>query len=312
MLKRTVRRLIPLALAVLVLTGQASAQTLTIAGFNVESGAASPQVIANQIGPLQDIDLWGFSEVRNANDGLILAQGAADGESGNFESILGSTGGEDRLLIVYNSDRLELIESGEINELNLGGNVRAPLWARFQVEPSGPELIFMVNHLYRSNNERRHAQARGLNEWARSQTLPVIATGDYNFDWHFQTGDTNHDNGYDLMTADGVFTWVRPPAPLVPTNCSSHKSVLDFFFVSGPAQQWQAESEILFPQSSYCPDSSTTSDHRPVLARFELDTVIDDGGGNAAKEEILRKIQALEQELAALKALVQALSCGEN
>jgi len=318
-MSRTLRRL-PLVslivLATLALSDPAFAQPLTVAGFNVESGAANPRVIAEQIGPLQDIDLWGFSEVRNASEGRILAEGASDGESGTFASILGNTGGEDRLLIVYNSDRLDLVQSGEISELNIGGNVRAPLWAQLRLKPSGPEFIFMVNHLYRGNSAGRQAQARGLNEWARTRTLPVIATGDYNFDWHFQTGDTNHDQGYDLITNGGIFQWVRPPAPLVPTNCSFHQSVLDFFFVAGAAQGWHGVSEILFPELSYCPDTPSTSDHRPILARFDLsggpgqDPDPGSGGFDAKKQEILQKIQALEQELAELKALVEALSCG--
>lgn len=306
---RALHRLV-LTLAVsLCLTGQLFAQTLTVAGFNVESGAASAPVIAEQIGPLNDVDVWGFSEVKNSNEARILAEGAADGESGTFQRILGTTGGEDRLLIVYNSDRLELVRQGEIPELNIGGNVRAPLWAQLRVKPSGPEFIFMVNHLYRGNTAGRHAQARGLHDWALAQTVPVIATGDYNFDWHFQTGDTNHDNGYNLMTAGNVFTWVRPPAPLVPTNCSHHKSVLDFVFVSGAAQGWQAESEILFPEDSYCPDTASTSDHRPVLARFTLGDIDEE---ETSKEEILQKIQELEQKLAELRALVEALDCGGN
>lgn len=305
------QRQILASLLALVLSGPAWAQTLTVAGFNVESGAANPNVIAEQIGPLDGIDLWGFSEVKNSTEARALEQGAEDGEGATFESILGTTGAEDRLLIVYNSDRLELVRSGELQDLNIGGNVRAPLWARFRLKPSGPEVIFMVNHLYRGNTAGRHAQAQGLATWVQSQTAPVIATGDYNFDWHFQTGDTNHDRGYDLMTAGGFFRWVRPPAPLVPTNCSFHQSVLDFVFVSGDAQRWQAESEILFPEASYCPDTASTSDHRPVLARFDLGQQgpVEPSGG---KEAVLRKIEALERELAELRALIEALDCGGN
>ncbi|HKH45671.1 MAG TPA: endonuclease/exonuclease/phosphatase family protein [Thermoanaerobaculia bacterium] len=320
-MSRALHRL-PLAalavLATLALSAPALAQTLTVVGFNVESGAANPQVIAEQIGPLRDIDIWGFSEVRNAGEGQILAGGAADGESGTFESILGTTGDQDRLLIVYNSDRLDLVQNGEIQELNIGGRVRAPLWAQFRVKPSGPEFIFMVNHLYRGNDAGRRAQAQGLNDWARTRTVPVIATGDYNFDWHFQTGDTNHDQGYDLITSGGILQWVRPPAPLVPTNCSFHQSVLDFVFVSGAAQGWHGEGEILFPQPTYCPDTASTSDHRPVLARFDLaggpgpgpGPGPGSGGIDAKKQEILQKIQTLEQELASLRALVESLDCG--
>lgn len=287
------------------------AQTLTVAGFNVESGAANANVIAEQIGPLDGIDLWGFSEVKNSTDARALRQGAEDGESGTFESVLGTTGGQDRLLIVYNASRLELVGSGELHDLNIGGSVRAPLWARFRLKPSGPEFIFMVNHLYRGNTAGRHAQAQGLRTWAQSQAVPVIATGDYNFDWHFQTGDTNHDRGYDLMTEGGFFRWVRPPAPLVPTNCSGHGSVLDFVFVSGEAQSWQAESEILFPEDSYCPDTPSTSDHRPVLARFDLARE-EPPPAPSGKEAVMRKIEALERELSKLRALVEALDCGGN
>jgi len=304
------KRKIFVTLLVLGLAGPAWAQTLTVAGFNVESGAASPNVIAEQIGPLDDIDLWGFSEVQNSTAARTLERGAEDGESASFESILGTTGGEDRLLIVYNSDRLERVQSGELNELNIGGNVRAPLWARFRIKPSGPEFIFMVNHLYRGNTAGRHAQAQGLANWAQTQTVPVIATGDYNFDWHFQTGDTNHDRGFDLITAGGFFRWVRP-AVLVPTNCSFHKSVLDFVFVSGEAQSWQAESEILFPEDSYCPDTPSTSDHRPILAKFDLARE-EPPPVPSGKEAVLRKIEALERELAELRALVEALECGGN
>jgi hypothetical protein len=43
-----------------------------------------------------------------------------------------------------------------------------PLVAHFRFKPAGAKFLFMVNHLYRSKAERRHEQARLLNEWARS------------------------------------------------------------------------------------------------------------------------------------------------
>ena len=62
-----------------------------------------------------------------------------------------------------------------------------------------------------------------------------MAVGDYNFDRDVRTGDTVHDRGYDLLTVDGVFTWVRPPQ-LIRTQCS-FDSVLDFVLVAGDARR---------------------------------------------------------------------------
>jgi len=225
-----------------VWTGAGWAQALRVVGFNVESGGARPDVVDDLIAEAQGVDLWGFSEVQDAIRATMFAQAAAEGETGTFAPILGTTGG-DRLLIVYHCDRFDLVRSFELTDINIGGNVRAPLAAQLRLKPAGPEFLFMVNHLYRSNTERRHEQARLLNVWARSQTLPVIAVGDYNFDWDVSNGDTVHDRGYDLLIVDGVFTWIRPPS-LIRTQCSFN-SVLDFVFVTGAARQWRASSEIL-------------------------------------------------------------------
>lgn len=131
----------------------------------------------------------------------------------------------------------------------------------------------MVNHLYRSKAVKRHEQSTQLNRWAKIQTLPIIATGDYNYDWNLPWGEHNHDRGFDNITANGVFKWVRP-AELMPTQCSfKYKSVLDFIFISDKASAWASHSEILERQENYCPDDDKTSDHRPVLATFRI------GGG---------------------------------
>jgi hypothetical protein len=80
-------------------------------------------------------------------------------------------------------------------------------------------------------------------------------------------GDEDHDAGYDLLTADGVFAWVRPEAPLVPTQYSEHESVLDFIFVAGGFLGWEAAATIVVQPGDF-PDTAATSDHRPVMAVF--------------------------------------------
>ena len=217
---------------------------------------------------------------------------------------MGTTGGGDRLLIVYDADRFELVQQFELHDINPQGRVRAPLVAHLKIATSGQEFLFMVNHLFRTNNAARHEQARLLNAWAREQTLPVIAVGDYNYDWDVAQGETRHDQGFDEMTRDAVFVWVRPPM-LITTQCSRQfNSVLDFIFTAHGAKAWQGTSEILERQPEYCPDTRATSDHRPVLATFTLSGSSPQTGSRA---EILERIGRIESELRALKTLIEQL-----
>lgn len=286
--------------------GQADPNTIVVISWNLESGGINANVVANRIGGFQDVDLWGFSEV-GAQDAEVFEAGAEVGENANYEGILGTTGAGDRLLIVYDADRFEKLGEEQLSDINLGGNVRAPLIGHFRERETGLEFLFMVNHLYRGNVSRRHEQARLLNEWAAGQTLPVIAVGDYNFDYDVNTED--HDLGFDNITVNDVFRWVRPDV-LVLTQCSAtssgtcqFNSVLDFVFVSGSAQSWQSESVIIVEPGDL-PDDSTTSDHRPVSGTFNTAA---QPTGTVTREMLLEQIEQLEAELAALRALVEQM-----
>ena len=171
------------------------------------------------------------------------------------------------MAIVFNDEKLELLGTHELHSINPGGSVRAPLVAQFKVRGTGIEFNFMVNHLYRSRADARHRQASQLNEWADSQEVPVIAVGDYNFDWEVEGGERDHDEGFDLMTAGSVFTWARPEE-LIKTQDSRYDSVLDFVFTSGEAKRWSGRSKIVVRDGDF-PNSDETSDHRPVVAWFE-------------------------------------------
>ncbi len=160
----------------------------------------------------------------------------------------------------------------ELRRINPLGRVRAPLVARFRIQGTAHEFLFMMNHLYRSRDHFRHRQVQLINQWARHETTPIIAVGDYNFDWEVGNGDAgldrNRDEGFDLLTADGVFSWVRP-GQLVETEDSNFDSVLDFVFVSGNTWTWEAESRIIVRPGDF-PDNNQTSDHRPVRADFTI------------------------------------------
>ncbi|TWT43764.1 Endonuclease/Exonuclease/phosphatase family protein [Phycisphaerae bacterium RAS1] len=282
--------------------GAIAGEPIDVVGFNCESGDADSVTLAGRIAAENGIDIWGLCEVLDATWADAFKTAAADGENAAFASIVGTTGGADRMVILYNSARFQEVRHFELHNINIGGNVRAPLVAELVEPATGVQFFFMVNHLYRSKPQSRHEQARLLNQWARLQTQPIIAVGDYNFDWEVEGGEVDHDKGYDELTKDGVFAWVRPAA-LEKTQCAEqYNSVLDFVFVTGQAQTWAAVSTIL---PGNCPDDNLHSDHKPVKATFGPA----DGGPPPTnlKQQILDKIQSLEQQLQALRQLVQQL-----
>jgi len=215
-----------------VITGVVS---LGIGSWNVESGGADPQVVGERLASFADIDLWGLSEVLNTSAAEILETAAEQGEQANFESIVSRSGSQDRLVIIYNAERFEVLGTDELEYINIGGTVRAPLLIHVRDKQSGQDLVFMVNHLNRGTPQRRHDQAVLLNEWAITDNRPAITVGDYNFDWEVVGGDEQHDLGYDYMTAQQEWVWVRP-AELVTTQCAGwpceFNSVLDFVFTA--------------------------------------------------------------------------------
>lgn len=303
MIQSLFRRALAAAALLLALSAYASAQQLTVVSWNVESGGSDDQVVRSRIARFQGVDLWGLSEVASPASAGTFELGAEDGEGANFERVVSATGGGDRLAIIFNAGRFRLIRSQELSHINQG-NHRAPLVAELEERATNRRFLFMVNHLARGNNALRHRQAQQLNEWVRTQTLPVVAVGDYNFDWEVNGGDTNHDRGYDNMTAGGAWTWVRPAA-LIKSQCSPEfDSVLDFIFVNAAAQGWAGTSEILVEPND-CDPSPRTSDHRPVVGRFNAAGVV--GGGRPTREQLLRRIEEIERQLNQLKETVRQM-----
>ena len=274
------------------------AQDLVVCAYNVESGGADPDIVATRLVEHPEVDIWALSEVQSA-DWNSTFETALDGTGTEFETVLGTTGGGDRLSIVYDADALELLGDEELNWINVGGNVRAPLVGRFRHKDTDTEFLVCVNHLYRSRADRRHTQATLLREWAEGETLPILMAGDFNFDWSVTNGDNDHDDGYDNLISGGTVKWVRP-AELVKTHDSNFNSVLDFVFAANGARAWAGDSTIVVADGDF-PDSNQTSDHRPVRAEFTfVGTEADDCG----KAEILALIADLEAQIEALKQLV--------
>lgn len=275
----------------------ASADELRVLAWNVESGdprpedpseGSDPTTIAGQLKQVSDYDLVGLSEVRPAAaKQFVDALSAGAGET--FLSVNTATGMDDRLVLAWNAKRLQLLESYELhrfgdwplNSINEEGywQYRSPLVGRFRDRDSGIEFLAMVNHLARGDENIRNRQAIGLHRWAAAQTLPVVAFGDFNFDYQIPTQQGNF--AYQQFIRDDHWKWLKPELvdsnwadidPLLPPGERTDMypdSLLDFVFVAGPAKEWIGKSWVVVRADDF-PDTGETSDHRPVAATFTL------------------------------------------
>lgn len=294
-----------------------------VISWNLESGESDIDLLAEQMGARRGVHLWGLCEVPSSGAIEKLELGAEEGESTEFDNIFGNTGGDDRLAILYDTNRFELVgEAEELSFIQQSSGLRAPLVARLKGKRSGKEFLFMVNHLKRggAQNPTRIKQAKLLNAWARDQELPVIAVGDYNFDYDVDLGDAgfpHRDQGFDELTKDGVFVYLHPDSLLKTNADDGFNSVLDFVFAAHAPFGWSAQSRILEREGDSVAtendfdDDQDQSDHRPVDALFTLQTVAPtsartaatvEAAGDLSREEVLHRIEALERELESLRA----------
>ncbi len=245
----------------------AVAEPMYVGGFNINSAVTSKSKIANQIAEHEEIKIWGLSEA--TNDWVLqIINTLKENGNGDFKVIKGTTGADKNFLqIYYDANKYHLISHMELDEINKQKRVRAPLVAQFKNLNTNQEFLFMVNHLYRANKDARHEQSQQINQWIKQQKLPVIAVGDYNYD--MSPYDTNQrDKGYDAITKDKIVTWIKPEI-LLPSQCSTFKSILDFIFISNKIKPINASSKISYPEEAYC-TTSKNSDHRPVTAMIDF------------------------------------------
>ena len=246
--------------------------TISILAWNVESGGADVEVVGNQLSGLYAHDINALSEV-DPRSFELFARACDKG----CQFVSSKTGNDDRLEIIYDTRRLELVRHQELDryrdfELN-NGNHRSPLLAHFRDRQSGIEFQVVVNHLARGKEEVRNMQAIGLREWARDQTLPTVTIGDFNLDFDFHTRRGNQ--AFIEILRDDVWSWVKPGA-WIDTNWADPDhdgkdnfpgSMLDFAFVAGPAKDWKPACKVIVRDGDF-PDDKTTSDHRPVELRL--------------------------------------------
>jgi hypothetical protein len=281
----------------------AAGEEFRLLAWNVESNRpGSPpdsdaRVIARQLvgllkAPATRGQIVALSEVAPA-DVHAYRKAVALGLDGEVDFVTSASGGfrdADSLLLVVDATRFRIEDAVELHRyagiaanFNVDddsspehGTVRArsPLVAKIRDLASDEWFWVVVVHLARGEDDLRTDQARMLVAWARDQEAPVIAAGDFNFDWDMYTKRGNP--GFDAMTDGGVWTWIRPD-PLRDTNWAAARdnpkrdrfpdSILDFVFVAQGATGWRGESQVIVRPGDF-PDDDETSDHRPILATF--------------------------------------------
>ncbi len=240
---------------------------VTILAWNIEIGGSDVPTIMGQLKELEPFDVVALSEVPQESAHKFAERWGAD------SFMIGESGGGARLLIAWDPAKFDKIETLEIKEVDgklfAPGVQAAPLVAHLRLKSNGKELKIMTNHLARGSAELRNTQSQLLVEWARTQTLPVIAVGGYNLDYDIPTRNGNA--AFDIFLADGTWKWIEPKE-LIDTNWADRNrdgqddypnSMLDFVFTTGPAKKWLVTAEVIVREGDF-PDNEKTSDQRPI------------------------------------------------
>lgn len=300
--------MVPKILSALLLcwvTGNVTAQEFRVLAWNVESNrpdsppVSDAAVIGQQLTELLKADetraqMIVLSEVEPKTV-QIFQVAAASGLGTEVDFVTSASGGyqdTDSLLFIVDKSRFEIEESIELHRFGgIAANfnvmepesedfgamrARSPLAVKLIDKSTSGKFWVIVNHLARGEAELRTDQARMLCKWAMAHPEPVIAAGDFNFDYEFNTGKGN--DGFTAMMEGDVWEWIKPD-PLVDSNWSEDRSIrdrkvdrypdslLDFIFVANQAKSWQGKSTVIVREGDF-PDDEKTSDHRPILGTF--------------------------------------------
>jgi hypothetical protein len=128
-----------------------SSKELSVLASNVESDGSDPDVIAKQLSELNGYDVYCLSEVDD-DEFDTFRKAVPQG----FVAVNSKSGGGDRLQILFNGNRFDLLEQKELSqhrnfELN-NGKHRSPMYVRLKEKTAGVEFIVMTNHLARGES----------------------------------------------------------------------------------------------------------------------------------------------------------------
>jgi endonuclease/exonuclease/phosphatase family metal-dependent hydrolase len=245
-----------------------TANQIGFLSWNVESDGADGETIGPELTELNKGDRYDIITLTEVKPEYLKVFRLALGM--HYKYAYSKSGRDDRMQILYNENKYEKVRHFELKEINIKNRYRAPLVVHLKHKQTETEFLVMVNHLARGKADLRQQQAAMLVDWARDQTLPIFALGDYNFDYVFETDKGNP--AFVNFMRDGIYRWLKP-VEMIDTNWYDNPqepdgkddypgSMLDFAFVAGPAKNWNAVCTVIVREGDF-PDNEKTSDHRP-------------------------------------------------
>ena len=227
----------------------ARAEEFRLLAWNVESNrpgqppVSDPDVVAGQLTGLLRADgtraqIVALSEVEPKTVERYR-RAVAEGIGGEVDFVTSASGGyadSDTLMLAVDARRFRIDEVFELHRYagiranftvdeessSEFGSVRArsPLIARLHDLATGSSFWLITVHLARGEKELRVDQARALRRWAAERDEPVVAAGDFNFDYEFATARGNP--AFDAMLEGSTWEWIKPD-PLVDSNWSEDR-----------------------------------------------------------------------------------------
>ena len=282
--------------AMIQIPAQGTPGTLDVATWNLLFFGAANQGPADetlQMARVRDVilgtdaDLWGVQEVTDA-DAFAALLGQLPGYRGflaNDASVRGGSDSYDRgelkVGLVYKPSVAEVTGARVIlSDLDYEFAGRPPLEIQVRVTLGGTsrDIVVIVMHAKaiadETSWERRRAAGDGLKAYL-DDTWPdrvVLVPGDWNDDVD-ESITRGRDTPYRSLV-DAAPEWVFPTAALSAAGARSmprYTEVIDHILASDEAMAWYREGSAMVYQVDEFIDGylDTTSDHLPVLARFE-------------------------------------------
>lgn len=260
----------------------AAANELRLVTFNTESDADTrPEKVGETMRSVRGADVWALQEVEDAAALRVYRDHAGDGD---WRYVLSESGGEDRLAILYRTDRLRHVETLEYHAIRSRAKegqaygepqwgLRGALFVRLHDAKSGRDFYVGNVHLQccREGRAVRAHQAKLLSDRILQLTAPLLLVGDFNIPVRPSAARGNPNSEAFRTLVRTPLEWIRPVNPTT-TQCDPQfDSMLDLVFRSPMYGPWSVTAEIQQPEASYCEkDAHGFADHRPVAVDFTL------------------------------------------